>query len=1038
MPTLLIRRLPVLVTALVLALGVLVGMLACPLVAIAQVRIPGNSARFGRDSAPSGIYFQAIERMYRGDYRNAERTFKRELLRSIKISVTRRWLDVIAYHAMLGEVYYQQGRLAEALDQFDQACLMFLQNPNWMIRVHFKREPRVDANRLRQVLPWGTSSRQFTLGRYPTQEIISIVDFAHANPTSRQSGIIPPPLPLLQLNVIEIIRATALSIRRRNELLGPLGAEDVISRELVTALSRGITIPNHWSKGWADLQLGLAHIGVGETQQAEKYLLRAERIRGRFDHPLTCVALLELGRLKMEAGDLAAAGNLLAEASYSAFYYEDLGIIDEAFRLGTINHLASGPNSINGAIQPAADWASRKRYHHLFARLSFALTEELLHFGNGKAAQAALGTGRSRLRDAAQGLLGNEAQYLEARLQFLQGRDTASAMLSQALQQHVGMSKHNLQLLLANQRYDQQQLRARSAVGIYQSLLADPKAVDWVLRPFETLSALKTPHGPAFNRWFDAVLSRKNMATALEISDLAKRHRFHSALAWGGRLAALRAALETPEHLLSRHERNQRNELLLRFPEYDKAMKAGRQLQAELSTQWQPGIDAAAQRDLVKVWRGWHKNISQREAMLSQIGLQRAAVDMQFPPVLPTTALQKQLQPGQAIAVFHETPAAMMGFLLTSGGSTSWQCAPKKRLDSLVGAFLRDLGNYDANHQLPIAELLSTDWLTSGSKLYQALFEGSSLDPAGLDELIVVPDGVIWYVPFAALPVKTEDRLIPLISTSRLRLAPTVGLAVGNSRPWRRVQRTAIVGQDLLPGTTDEEQAEALASLHKAVENPIDFPTASPAPLPIVGSLTDTLLVLDDIEMGLSQPLGWSPISQSRGSKQSSLSHWLTLPQFGPQRVILPAARNLAERGGKASKRKGGGAAPGTELFLASCGLMSTGAQTILLSSWRVGGDATFELTREFLQELPYSTASAAWQRSAQLAMELPLDPEQQPRVKFSRKDDTDLLAAHPFFWAGYLLIDAGASAAVDEEAEIAAPEVPPVASLKPAVAGKP
>ena len=123
---------------------------------------------------------------------------------------------------------------------------------------------------------------------------------ATANRVAQRGGLLELPQ-FWQLNVIEIVRASALAIRRRNELLGPLGAEDVISRELVTALSRGSTIPNHWSKAWADLLLGLAQVGIGEPAQAEKYLRRALLVRGQFDHPLTCVAMLELGRLKMEA-----------------------------------------------------------------------------------------------------------------------------------------------------------------------------------------------------------------------------------------------------------------------------------------------------------------------------------------------------------------------------------------------------------------------------------------------------------------------------------------------------------------------------------------------------------------------------------------------------------------------------------------------------------------------------------------------------------------------------------------------------------------
>ena len=1003
---------------LVLALTLLAALTANSQTSVAQVAVPGVSRQSGRDSVPSIAYFRAIERqLYKGDYRDAERTFLREIRSSIKIGVNRRWIDAIAYHAMLGETFYLQGRMEAALVEFDHACTMFLQYPTWMVRVNFQREPQIDANRSRQPLPWGKSSRQITLGRFPSQELIRITEVAEqAVRQGAQQGF-QVQTPFRKLNVIEIVRATALAIRRRNELLGPLGKEDVISRALVTALARGNTIPNHWSKAWADVQRGLAYAGTGDNTQAEKYLTRSLLVRGRFDHPLTCVALLELGRLKMEAGDLAAAGDFFAEASYSAFYYEDLGVIDEAFRLGTRNHLASGPKGLNPTLEAAANWAARKRFHHISAQLNLSLAEESLYLGNIKAAQSTLGAAQSRLRDAAQGLLGNRAQYLDARLQFQLNRDSATAALSQAIQRKIALSTHNLQLGLANQRYDQQQLRARSAVGIYQALLADPKPVDWMLRPFETLSTMQTPHTQAFNRWFDAVLSRKNIATALEISDLAKRHRYHNSLAWGGRLAALRDTLETPEHLLNQHARNQRNELLLRFPQYDEVRKAGQELQDDLNSGWQPDLDANEQRDLVKVWRAWNKNLSQRETMLTKIGLQRAAVDMQFPPVVPTTTLQKQLQPGQAVVAFHETPNAMMGFLVTSTGSTRWQCASKKKLKSLVSLFLRDLGNYDANHQVPIAELQSTDWQESGSKLYTALFKGSSLDPSGLKELIIVPDGVVWYVPFAALPVaglpnNGDDRLVPLISVSKIRQAPTVGLAVGKTQPWRRIQRTAFVGQEILPGESDEEQAEALASLRNAVENPISFPPSTPAPTPIMGSLCETLVVLEEIEMELSKPLAWSPIPAGRSSKKGSLSHWLTLPQFGPQRIVMPAARNLAERGGKVSKRKAAGAPAGTELFLASCGLMSTGAQTILLSSWRVGGDATLELTREFLQELPYTTAAAAWQRSVQLTMEMPLIPEQQPRIKVKKKkEEIELTAAHPFFWAGYVLIDNGAPA---------------------------
>jgi hypothetical protein len=110
-----------------------------------------------------------------------------------------------------------------------------------------------------------------------------------------------------------------------------------------------------------------------------------------------------------------------------------------------------------------------------------------------------------------------------------------------------------------------------------------------------------------------------------------------------------------------------------------------------------------------------------------------------------------------------------------------------------------------------------------------------------------------------------------------------------------------------------------------------------------------------------------------------------------------------------------------------------------MLSRWRVGGQSTLDVVREFVQELPHTAAGEAWQRSVQLAMETPVDPESELRVKAGR-EAVELTAKHPFFWAGYLVVDSGWRP--DEEEADGAEQgaeppaaVPPVA---PAGAGAP
>ena len=982
---------------------------------------PPVQAQQFRDSIPSSLYLRGIEDLYRGDYDDARRAFEREIRGAVKIGVTNRWIDSISYHAMLGELYYHQGQTALALEQFNYACAMFLQHSTWMLRVEFK-PPRVDTNRLNQrPPPWGTSVRKFKLGKFDRTMSIRQGELYSGERVIRQGGGVVRPPELWQVNVIEIIRTTALALRRRNELLGPLSEFDPISQAMVAKLSQSGAPPNHWANAWSDLQLGLAYVGQGKPKLAMKRLQRAERIAGEFDHPLTCVALLEMGRLSMNEGNLAAAQQLLGDATISAFYYEDIGIIDEAFRLLTTCRLASNIETISPALEPAIAWARRERYDHVFARLCFGLTEEAIAVGNWQVATTALKTGTQRLRKEARlGLLGNRSLYLQSRLLLQEGHETAHDVFLKAVGQQIGMSAHNLQLLLTNSRYNDRQLQARSAVKVYQKLLSDPEPADWVFWPLDSLAKLKTPHYTAFENWLSAI-SRKDIGKALEITDLSKRHRYLQTLNWGGRLAALRDTLEAPRELLGQHAQGQRNELLLRYPEYAELKKVGDELQSQIDSDWKVGIDSRAERDLVKVWRRWETNLSAREGMLDQMGTQRVPADIQFPALVPTDDLQAQLQPGQAVVVFHNTTEGLYGFLLTAKSAKRWDCGPSGRLNGPLKAFLRDLGNYDANHELSAEELASEAWQKSGAKLFDALFKGSSIDPESMTDLLVVPDGVTWYVPWAALPVPNEDDQVkPLITTSRIRIAPTVGVAFSPRLPLRRVQRTGIAGKDLLPGDSDDEQEESLEVLRDALENPFDLPPQLPVSNPVVGSLLETLLVLDDVELELAAPLEWSPIPQGRSARRSSLAYWLNLPQFGPQRVILPATRTVAERGGKVSKRKSINVAPaGTELFLASCGLMSTGAQTILLSHWQVGGDSTLEIVREFMQELPHTTAADAWQRSVQLARELPIEAARERRVK-AGKDDPPLTASHPFFWAGYLLVDVSMPLASEEEQPVA------------------
>jgi hypothetical protein len=156
-------------------------------------------------------------------------------------------------------------------------------------------------------------------------------------------------------------------------------------------------------------------------------------------------------------------------------------------------------------------------------------------------------------------------------------------------------------------------------------------------------------------------------------------------------------------------------------------------------------------------------------------------------------------------------------------------------------------------------------------------------------------------------------------------------------------------------------------------------------------------VVLTDIQRDSPNPYDWSPMQLDQGKPGATVADWATLPFGSPDQIILPGFHTEAET---ALKRPAGG----EDVFLSLCGLMASGSRTILLSRWRPGGKTSYDLTREFVQELPYTSPTKAWQRSVFLAMQNDLVAVREPRVKAS-DFDAHIKTDHPFFWSSYLLV---------------------------------
>ncbi len=951
---------------------------------------------------PNPSYFLASDAIYSGDYRGAERGLRRETQLGFRVGQTR-WVDSICSNALLGEVLFQQGRNHEALASFDQACQTFLAFPDWLVQVRFQQPPRPDITRARRVPTWGKPARQFVLGQFSDTYQVLLGDI-NAGQAVQSGGVVRQPM-FMQVNVVEVLRATALAIRRRGELLGPLAAQDPIAREISETLARGNLAPaNHWSGAWIDILRGVAQSSLGNLDEADKLLARGILIDGRFDHPLTSVAFYEQGRIAMQKGDRVRAAQLFAEASYSAFYYENLDILTESVWMGWLNQIAGGGVGVYPPLDAVAGWAQANRLHHVATKLRLAQAESLLWMGQPDSAAVILNDVSRRIAGMRGSIAGIQLSYVQSIAQVLGGKiEAGNTLLLQALAGQARVSIKNFQIARLTSMYDTRLVSPRVAVDYFKSLLSDPSANEWIASPLDSMAVLSTPADIAFDRWFVAALERKEPALALQIAELAKRRRYLASLPLGGRVAALRTLLETPDSALSREALLQRQQIVAAFPAYRQLSDVARATVDQLRAKPIVGAPAADVKTISTLYKGWEKNTADRELLLAQLVLRRLATSIEFPPLRPMDDLQASLDNDETLVVFHVVANDLFGFVITKGDIVIWKPRDLRRLRTAVASLLQGLGNYGASRQLALADLGNDKWQATAADLFTAIFNDSRIDLATTKSLIIVPDEVLWYLPFEVLVPDAAQSDAVLADRFLVRYGPTASLAVSSKQPLRRPQHTGIVATPPKSAVDPMPSVAMLDELDKLVAGPVRLPSPLPEPPRFIAMLLDMLVSFDEVGSLLTSEFAGLPTSKGSGGQQAA---WFGLPYGGPERIVLSGFSTAAEQSLKAAGKNSRRSRAGDEIFQYLCKAMGDGARTMLLTRWRTGGNANFELVREFVRELPTTPANESWQRACLLTRETPLDLPREPRLKRSDATGEQPVADHPFFWSGYLLVD--------------------------------
>ncbi|MCH8923472.1 MAG: tetratricopeptide repeat protein, partial [Planctomycetes bacterium] len=764
--------------------------------------------------------------------------------------------------ASMASIFSARGAYGKALEHYTAAVKLHDAFSGWMMRAKFPKTLRPDANRSRRAVTLVPGRRRVAYAQVPPTILVSQGDL-DVNAAIRRGGAVQP-LVLMPIDVTEIVRCTTLAMRRRAELMGPVCKYDPLTESVIAKLERRPAPPGSWSQSWIDVELGLAYAAGGRMPDAAKWLKRGLVTGGRYVHPLTPVAQLELGKIVLASGDFDGASAFLADAINTAAAYQQYDLVEEALRWGQQAHVMANRQGEYPPLKAAAAWG-RTRSKQLQASAILSRAEIYSVAGRPKQALALLtndaqrAIGRRRKSNMGRGNIGGRLDYLTAQVQYQLGNvRAADAATMAALDYKRASSLRMFQIVLAHKEIQAGRIRLRAAMDLYAEVLRDPTPADWNTDPSESLAVLITPHQAAYQGWFTAALLRKDFAKAHEIADLARRHRFYSSLPMGGRALALRWILEAPQQRLGERGRLQRQKILNDYPHYKKLAVESAAVRQALGKLPMVIEDPVKRKAQIKLLADLGKLGQQKELVLREISLRREPAELVFPPHRTTKQLQDALPKGRALWSFYQVGGQLHSFIMSNGKYVHWRISASaaRRIESL-SELLRAMGNFSQNNQLTIAQLRDESWKEPASELLQLLLRdavsGKQRVPAKVladtfDEIVIIPDGFLWYLPFEALQVPVGNTTASLITRTRLRYSPTAGLAMPYGENRKLTTKTAVVVGQLHPKDDTDASAASLDRLRRAVVGTTVVEGPLPAASPVFLTLADQLLVLDEIE----------------------------------------------------------------------------------------------------------------------------------------------------------------------------------------------
>jgi CHAT domain-containing protein/tetratricopeptide (TPR) repeat protein len=384
------------------------------------------------------------------------------------------------------------------------------------------------------------------------------------------------------------------------------------------------------------------------------------------------------------------------------------------------------------------------------------------------------------------------------------------------------------------------------------------------------------------------------------------------------------------------------------------------------------------------------------QAFLTDLGARAPELERQNSVPIKVTDKQEILRNSETAAVeYVATDEKLYAFVITLAAEAPVVVSidiSRSELQKLVSAFRNDLTNPE--HAEP---------RKSSQAVYDRVFAPVRQALTGIKNLIIIPDGPLWDLPFQAL--WSEHYLLEDFSISQ---APSLAVLNQMNRSLDQFERTksltcsllvfanptlpadttqisqstVLRGQKFAPLPESAGEADALRDLYGASSRVFVGPEATETRFESEAGAADIIELATHAVVSGHDPL-YSFILLSPGSSKGQdglLETWKIMQLKLHARLVVLSACETAR----------GEITAGEGITGLAWGFFVAGCPTLVVSQWPVESTSTTELMLEFHRQLRSGLAPASALRAAELKL---------------RQNEN---YTHPFYWASFVVAGAG------------------------------